>query len=471
MGNGEMIKELQFAWIKAMSDDLRSAHNFHIECAKLNSCVADVEFLATMYEEQGEDFSVSRFEHNCGAHIGDKVLSNCNAEQFQERFSGTNAAFQSSVRPSTHEMIEESISILQQGGRHVVARALLSTYVDVLTMFQIAWNSAQEWAVTICPPFDPCSDSELELMKSGWVGFKRIADQLMDSALGISSALNKKKFFYHETSDLGRDRTSSTAWCNAEQKRIRHKKWYWRFTSSDLDKGMSEGILDCSLEDRCINTPCYVGHVDPAASLGCRRPERCVVHYLWVSPGSVLTAAKSVTEDMTLAFVSDTDGAVSWDKITCIHEEEEEGEFVPLIANIQAHEGDFVITDCGVVVPSYANLQVFRGYHAREAHELFQNILRSLGHLEPSHPCLFEDTRHGLLVAQILYLILEIADPDDHGAGSVLDLAWVVQNIKLAAPLSKPLQYLLAHCPGFAEEVEASELPFFQIARDILNAV
>merc|ERR1712136_575445 len=110
--------------------------------------------------------------------------------------------------------------------------------------------------------------------------------------------------------------------------------------------------------------------------------------------------------------------------------------FVPLIANIQAHEGDFVITDCGIVVPSYANLQVFRGYHAREAHELFQNILRSLGHLEPSHPCLFEDTRHGLLVAQILYLILEIADPDDHGAGSVLDLAWVVQNIKLAAPLS-----------------------------------
>jgi len=634
--NGEMIKELQFAWIKAMSDDLRSAHNFHIECAKLNSCVADVEFLATMYEEQGEDFSVSRFEHNCGAHIGDKVLSNCNAEQFQERFSGTNAAFQSSVRPSTHEMIEESISILQQAGRHVVARALLSSYVDVLTMFRIAWNSAQEWAVTICPPFDPCSDSELELMKSGWVGFKRIADQLMDSALGISSALNKKKFFYHETSDLGRDRTSSTAWCNAEQKRIRHKKWYWRFTSSDLDKGMSEGILDCSLEDRCINTPCYVGHVDPAASLGCRRPERCVVHYfcreteyeceggecfsgyvdcnwdktftyrekypdlglslvlltnatreliyleahvppyrfegdwklvpaaisveagnwhmecmapstkvrtphgsavalqdlnrgdeilsftgdsfsasqqvigghvhnssmigwaskslrtakflkfwteggrsvtvtpdhyLWVSPGSVLTAAKSVTEDMTLAFVSDTDGAVSWDKITCIHEEEEEGEFVPLIANIQAHEGDFVITDCGIVVPSYANLQVFRGYHAREAHELFQNILRSLGHLESSHPCLFEETRHGLLVAQILHLILEIADPDDHGAGSVLDLAWVVQNIKLAAPLSKPLQYLLAHCPGFAEEVEASELPFFQIARDILNAV
>merc|ERR1712064_247562 len=107
-------------------------------------------------------------------------------------------------------------------------------------------------------------------------------------------------------------------------------------------------------------------------------------HYLWVSPGSVLTAAKSVTEDMTLAFVSDTDGAVSWDKITCIHEEEEEGEFVPLIANIQAHEGDFVITDCGIVVPSYANLQVFRGYHAREAHELFQNILRSLGHLESS---------------------------------------------------------------------------------------
>merc|ERR1712227_207743 len=163
-------------------------------------------------------------------------------------------------------------------------------------------------------------------------------------------------------------------------------------------------------------------------------------HYLWVSPGSVLTAAKSVTEDMTLAFVSDTDGAVSWDKITCIHEEEEEGEFVPLITNIQAHE-------------------------------LFQNILRSLGHLESSHPCLFEETRHGLLVAQILHLILEIADPDDHGAGSVLDLAWVVQNIKLAAPLSKPLQYLLAHCPGFAEEVEASELPFFQIARDILNAV